>query len=117
STTNCVEQAYVTAYSGGSIPFLVINGQYVHGASSLVSPGDVNTYTTTQLQQQVGTASGTAWGVVQGPTWFMMAFMAKSAGATSANLAQQPYYSEWGNTAVWGSNTQSSVASDLSQIH
>ncbi|MGA7475777.1 MAG: DUF929 family protein [Thermoplasmata archaeon] len=116
TTSNCVEQAYVSAYSGSSIPFVVINGQYVHGGSSLLSPGDVNAFTTAQLQQQVGTGSGAAWTVVQGQTWWMMAFMAKSAGATPANLAQQPYYSGWGTTAVWGGGTQSSVASDLSLI-
>ncbi len=116
TTSNCIEQAYVSAYSGSSIPFVVINGQYVHGGSSLISPGDVNTYTTTQLEQQVGAANGGAWSVVQGQTWWMMAFIAKSAGATPANLAQQPYYSGWGANAVWGSSTQSSVSSDLSQI-
>jgi hypothetical protein len=118
-TTSCFEQAYVSAYSGGAIPFLVINGQYVHGGPSTpspVNPSDISSFTTAQMMQQVGSANGAAWTVVQGPTWWMMAFMAKSAGATSGNLAQQPYYSGWGNTAVWGSNTQSSVASDLSQI-
>jgi len=116
ATTNCVEQAYVSAYSGSSIPFVVINGVYVHGGSTLISPSDVSSYTIAQLQSQVGSASGAAWNVVQGQTWWMMAFMAKSAGATPANLAQQSYYSGWGDTAVWGSNTQSSVASDLASI-
>jgi hypothetical protein len=116
-TTNCVQQAYVSAYSGSSIPFLVINGIYVHGGSSLISPSDVSSYTTVTLQQDIGSATGTPWSVVQVQTWWMMAFMAKSAGATPANLAQQPYYSGWSNTGVWGSNTQSSVASDLAQIH
>jgi hypothetical protein len=118
-TINCVEQAYVSAYAGGSIPFLVINGQFVHGGPNIpspVSPSQVSSFTTAQMLQQVGGASGTAWTVVQGPTWWMMALMAKSAGATPGDLTQQPYYSGWGNTAVWGSNTQSTVASDLSQI-
>ena len=117
TTSNCFQQAYVSAYSGNSIPFVVINGQYVHGGSSLQSPGDVNSYTTTQLQQQVGTANGAAWNSIQGQTWWMMAFIAKSAGATPSNLAQQPYYAGWSNAGVWGSNTQSSVATDLAQIH
>jgi hypothetical protein len=43
-TSNCIQQAYVTAYSGSSIPFVVINGQYVHGGSSLVAPGDLSTW-------------------------------------------------------------------------
>jgi hypothetical protein len=115
-TTNCVEQAYVSAYSGGSIPFLVINGVYVHGGSTIISPSDISSYTTSTLQTDIGGATGTPWSIVQGPTWWMMALMAKAAGATPANLAQQPYYSSWANTAVWGSGTQSSVASDLAQI-
>ncbi len=115
-TSNCVEQAYNSAYSGGAIPFVVINGVYVHGGTSLISPSDVSSYTTAQMQQDVGSATGAPWTTVQGQTWWMMAFMAKSAGATPSDLAQQPYYSGWGNTAVWGSNTQSSVASDLAQI-
>lgn len=116
STTNCFEQAYVSAYSGSSIPFLVINGIYVHAQSSLISPSAVSSYTTAQLQQYVGTATGAPWTTIQSQTWWMMAFMAKSAGATPANLAVQTYYAGWGTTAVWGSNTQSSVASDLAQI-
>jgi len=119
-TANCVQQAYVGAYSGSAIPFVVINGQYVHGQATgggtLIQPTDVQTYTTGQMQGWVGGANGAGWGVVQGQTWWMMAFLAKSAGATPGNLAQQPYYASWGNQAVWGANTQTSVASDLSQI-
>jgi hypothetical protein len=110
STTNCVEQAYVSAYSGSSIPFLVINGQYVHGGSSLVQAGQVSSFSTAQMEQQVSVENGTAWTIVQGQTWWMMAFMAKSAGATPGNLAQQPYYSGW------SVSTKASVASDLAQI-
>ena len=111
TTSNCVEQAYVSAYSGSSIPFVAVNGQYIHGGSSLISPpNQFGSETPSQVLTQVQTESGLAWSVVQGQTWWMMAFMAKSAGATSANLAQQPYYSGW-STA-----TQGSVLSDLRQI-
>jgi glutaredoxin len=116
STSNCIEQAYVSAYSGSSIPFVVINGQYVHGGATLIQPNDVSSYTTGTMQTDVSTATGTPWSVVQGQTWWMMAYIAKSNGATPANLAQQPYYSGWSNAAIWGSNTQSSVAADLSQV-
>jgi thiol-disulfide isomerase/thioredoxin len=111
ATTNCVEQAYVSAYSGNAIPFLVINGQYIHTGGSLISPGQVSSFTTTQMEQQVSTENGSAWTVVQGQAWWMMAFIAKSDGATPGNLAQQPYYS------AWSAPTRSSVASDLVQIH
>jgi len=111
STSNCVEQAYVSAYSGSSIPFVAVNGQYIHGGSSLISPpNQFGSETPQQVWSEVQNENGTAWSVVQGQTWWMMAFMAKSAGATTGNLAQQPYYSGWTLT------TQRSVANDLSQI-
>jgi len=123
STSNCVEQAYVGAYSGSAIPFVVINGQFVHGTATgggtLIQPTDVSSFTWQTMQTQVGGAdqsSGSAWSIVQGQTWWMMAMIAKSEGATPGNLAQQPYYSSWGAQAVWGPNTQTSVASDLSQL-
>ena len=108
STSNCIEQAYVTAYSNG-IPFIVINGQYVH-AGTLIQPTDVSSYSTTEMQQQVASENGSAWSIVQSQAWWMMAFLAKSAGATPSNLATQPYYSGW-STA-----TKSAVASDLAQV-
>jgi thiol-disulfide isomerase/thioredoxin len=111
STSNCVEQAYVGAYSGSSIPFVAVNGQYIHGGSSLISPpNQFGSDTPNQVLSQVQSESGNAWTIVQGQTWWMMAFMAKSAGATTGNLAQQPYYSGW-STA-----TQNAVGHDLSQI-
>ncbi|HYA54177.1 MAG TPA: DUF929 family protein [Thermoplasmata archaeon] len=120
ATSNCVEQAYVSAYSSNSIPFVAINGQFVHGGSTIIQPTDLSsggtTFTTAQMEQQVGTANGTAWGIVQGQVWWMMAFIAESNGVTVATLPQQPYYSSWGNHAVWGANTQSSVSTDLSDI-
>jgi len=110
AATDCVEQAYVSAYSGNTIPFVVINGQYVHGGSTLVSPGPLASINDTQVAHQVMTENGTAWTLVQGSTWWMMAFIAKSAGATPGNLAHQSYYSGW------SAATKSSVASDLAQI-
>lgn len=111
STTNCYEQAYVSAYSGGAIPFLVVNGQYVHAGSSLVPADQVTSFSTAQLEQEVSIENGSAWTIIQGPTWWMMAFIAKSTGATPGNLAQQPYFSGW------SAATKSSVASDLARIH
>jgi hypothetical protein len=114
NTANCVEQAYVSAYSGSAIPFVVINGQYVHGSATgggtLISPGDVQSYTTGALQLNVSHEQGPEWSVVQGQTWWMMAFLAKSLGATPSNLPSQSYYH------TWSASTQVSVANDLAQI-
>ena len=114
STSNCFEAAYVSAYSGSAIPFVVINGQYVHGSATgggtLISPGDVQGYTTGQLQLNVTHEQGPEWSVVQGQTWWMMAFLAKSCGATPSNLASQSYYH------TWSASTQTSVGNDLAAI-
>jgi len=114
STSNCFEQAYVTAYSGSAIPFVVINGQYVHGQATgggtLIDPGQVQSYTTTTLEHNVSAETGTPWQVVQGQTWWMMAFLAKTLGATPSNLPSQTYYRSW------STSTQTSVGSDLAQI-
>lgn len=112
-TSNCYQQAYVGAYSGGSIPFVVINGQYVHASASLVNPSLLSNYAYTganTVLQQVDSESGPAWSAVSAQAWWMMAIMAKSAGATPSNLASQPYY------ASWTSADQSNVASDLAQL-
>jgi uncharacterized protein DUF929 len=114
TTANCVEQAYVTAYSGSAIPFVVINGQFVHGSATgggtLIQPGDVQSYSTSTLEYNVSTETGAPWQIVQGQTWWMMAFLAKACGANPSNLASQPYYGSWTGS------TQISVKSDLSQI-
>ena len=69
STSNCVEQAYVSAYSGSSIPFVAVNGQYIHGGSSLISPpNQFGSETPQQVWSEVQNENGTAWSVVQGQT-------------------------------------------------
>jgi len=114
TTSNCVESAYVGAYSGSAIPFVVINGQYVHGsgtgAGSLIDPGSVQSNTTAQMEVGVSNEAGYPWQVEQAQTWYIMAFLAKACGATPANLASQPYYSGW------SSSTKTSVADDLGMI-
>jgi hypothetical protein len=123
TTSNCVETAYVDAYSGSAIPFVVINGQFVHGTATgggtLVDPGSLKNlgYSAQQVAVQMETANGSAWSLEQDQTWWMMSMIAKVNGATPANLASQPYYAAWANKAVWGPNTQSSVESDLAQLH
>jgi hypothetical protein len=115
STSNCFEAAYVTAYSGSAIPFVVINGQYVHGTATgggtLIQPSDVQGYTTAALENAtLHESAGAPWTIIQGQTWWMMAFLAKSCGATPSNLPSQSYYRSW------SVSTQTSVASDLAQV-
>ncbi len=43
STSNCYQAAYVAAYSGGGIPFLVVNGQWIH-PGAIINPGPLGSY-------------------------------------------------------------------------
>jgi hypothetical protein len=112
-TSSCYQQAYVTAYSGGSIPFVVVNGQYVHGGSSLIDPAALSNWAAggaTAVENAVAsesTAAMSPWLVVQSQAWWVMAFMAKSTGDSVSALASQYH---------WSSATQSAVASDLNLI-
>ncbi len=115
TTSNCVQQAYVTAYSGGSIPFLVIDGRYVHGGSTIVNPASLSQYSyvnsgTTgwsQVQSQVINENGTAWNAISGQAWWIMAYLAKSTGLPVSQLA---------TTYHWSSATKNAVSYDLAQI-
>lgn len=116
STSNCIQQAYYSAYSGSSIPFLVINGQFVHGGSTIINPSDLSTWAggnnggASTVQSSVSGENGAPWTAVQTQAWWIMAYIAKGDGATPSNLASQSYYSSW------SASTRSSVASDLAQI-
>jgi thiol-disulfide isomerase/thioredoxin len=113
TTSSCYQLAYVTAYSGGTIPFIVIGGQYVHGGSTLVDPlllknwsagangGDLT------VKGQVANESGPAWNAVKNQSWWMMAMLAKSSGETPDQLAT-------GHS--WSSSTLSQVKTDYSGL-
>jgi hypothetical protein len=110
-TSNCYQQAYVGAYSGG-IPFVVVNGQYIH-TSSFVSPPSLSTWAdgnnggASAVQSSVSTESGAPWSVIQTPAWWLMAYIAKATGEPVATLA---------STYHWTTATQNAVTGDLNQI-
>lgn len=115
ATSNCYQSAYVAAYSGNSIPFVVVNGQYIHGGTSLIDPASLATYNSgstggtgaTTVMGQVHSESGTAWGVVSPQAYWIMAYLVKATGAPVGYLAKQ-----YG----WTSATQSAVQADLNQL-
>jgi Domain of unknown function (DUF929) len=113
-TSNCYQQAYVTAYAGGTIPFFVVNGQYIHAGAALVNPADLVTWAggnnggAATVQSSVASESGAPWQAVQTQAWWTMAFMAKSTGVPVPTLASEYH---------WSSATQSAVAADVTQIH
>jgi thiol-disulfide isomerase/thioredoxin len=114
-TNNCFEQAYVGAYSAGSIPFLVVNGQYVHGGSTIVDPALLASYTYSQtggsgagtMLSQVQTENGSGWNVVSDQAWWIMAVLTVSSGKSVQQLA-----TEYG----WSKTTQNEVTGYVSQI-
>jgi hypothetical protein len=115
-TSDCIEQAYVGAYSGGSIPFVVLNGQYIHGGSTLVNPADLASYNydttggsgASTMLSQVQSENGTGWSVVSTQAWWIMAFLTVASGSSVPTLASQYH---------WSGTTQNEVASYVSQLH
>lgn len=114
-TTDCVEQAYVSAYGDSSIPFLVLNGQYIHAGTPIIDPSLLTSYNydntggsgaSTMLSQVQG-ESGTGWSVISTQAWWIMAFLVVASGVPVGTLASQYH---------WSSTTQSEVTSYVSQI-
>jgi thiol-disulfide isomerase/thioredoxin len=117
-TSTCYQSAYFAAYAGGSIPFLVINGQAVHGGSTIVDPSLLSSFSDSAtggqgnlwVKQNVtseNTASGSPWLVIQPQAWWIMAYIAKTCGTPIATLASEYH---------WTTATQAGVQSDLNQI-
>lgn len=117
STSNCYQLAYVTAYSGGSIPFLVVGGKYVHGGSTLISPTTLTNFTKQNygpsgniiVKNSVFNETGVPWSAVQYQAWWIMAFLAKCSGLTVAQLSTM-------GSQHWSTATQNAVAADLQQL-
>ncbi|EQD54636.1 membrane protein containing DUF929 [mine drainage metagenome] len=115
-TANCYQQAYVSAYSNGGIPFLVINGQIVH-AGQINPPGNLASFSYAStapshngaalMQQQVTNESGQGWNMVSFQAYWIMAFIAHVLGTPVSQLSTQ-----YG----WSATTTSSVQADVNQI-
>lgn len=108
--TNSTELAYVTAYAGSSIPFVAVNGEYVHGAGvgsgSLINPTDIQSFTTQQMENATLLENGTAWRVISSQTFLVLAFVVVSLGTTVTSLATEY---DWSSNLTSG--VQSAVAS------
>ncbi len=108
--SGCFQEAYVSAYSGGNIPFVVVNGQYLH-VGTLVPPASLSAWNRSNdangaayVASSVRSETGAPWGVVEDPTWWIMAYLAKGSGVPVPVLA-----SEYG----WTATTESHVAQDV----
>ncbi len=113
-TSSCYQLAYVSAYSGGSIPFGVVNGQYIHYGSSFVDPANLQPWEKTgdlAVKESVANetnTSGSPWTYIQDATWWLMAFLAKATGIAVATLATEvsPHWSSATIAAVEGYESQ-----------
>ncbi len=119
-TTNCVQQAYVTAYSGSSIPFVVVNGQYVHGGSSLIDPSEMETWSgsgATTVATDVLQETGTPWSIVQVQAAWICAYIVKADGysTVSAFLTANPTLHD-PSEYQWTTAMESLVNGDLANI-
>jgi thiol-disulfide isomerase/thioredoxin len=115
ATSGCIEQAYVTTYSGSAIPFVVINGQYIHAGSPIINPSQLSSYSygtygsagASAVYNQVNAENGSAWSVISPQAYWVMTFLTKATGDTVASLAAQYH---------WSSATQSAVSTDLASL-
>jgi hypothetical protein len=100
ATRGCVESSYVSSYDVvGSIPFIVIGGQYFH-VGTLVNPASLAGLNATQVQSQISNQSGTAWNAISPTAYLLEAFLVKANGGQPTSVANNP-----------------SVAPLLAQIH
>jgi Domain of unknown function (DUF929) len=87
---SCTQQAYISAYdTGGSIPFNVINGQYVH-VGTMVDPTAIQQYSPQQVLGQLQNQSGPAWNAISPAMYMIEAFIVKANGGVPMNVAQDP---------------------------
>lgn len=132
ATANCVQQAYVSAYSGSSIPFAAVDGRYIHGGSTIVNPCILQSYSGTQAQAVANAVlqeTGTPWtgGICSGSSssvpginvqaGWITAFIVRSAGFTTVSsfLTAYPALSNPGKYQ-WTTSMQNLVNTDLAQI-
>jgi uncharacterized protein DUF929 len=120
-TSNCYQAAYVSAYSGDAIPFLVVNGQSIHAGSPIINPATIGAYNyqntsgsgAGMMANQVLSESGAGWNAVAVQTHWIMAYIAKALGATVNGTPN----TTWDYlSAHWTSGSQSAVKADLGQI-
>jgi hypothetical protein len=120
-TSNCIQQAYVSAYSGGSIPFVVLNGQFVHAGASLIDPSSLSSWAVNgapTVATDVLQESGTPWSIVQSQAGWICAFVIKADGfsSVSAFLSANPGLNGRQAQFQWTTTMTGLVNSDLGQI-
>jgi hypothetical protein len=83
---NEVQNAYFVAYdSGGSIPFIVIGGQYFT-VGTLVDPGQLAGMSTAIVSASIGAQNGQAWDAISPGADWLTAYILKVDGGQPASL-------------------------------
>lgn len=113
-TSNCYQSAYVGAYSGGSIPFLVVNGQYVHAQSQLIYPQDLATWATSgagAVLSSVQAANGGPWSAVSFQAFWVMAFITRSVESNTG-----VGFTQLASDLGWNTTIRTGIQTDLNAI-
>jgi hypothetical protein len=92
---SCIEQAYVSSYDTNGIPFLVVNGQFIHTGSLLPSgppptPDNMSQLqglTGQQVMGQINNQSGPAWDAISPPAYVLMAYIVHVNGGQPSSVA------------------------------
>ncbi|MFZ0831345.1 MAG: DUF929 family protein [Thermoplasmata archaeon] len=93
---NEYQNAYFVAYdSGGSIPFIVIGGQYFT-VGTLVNPADLAGMSTATVASAIATQSGPAWNAISPAADWLTAYMLKVDGGQPASLLAGNVLSDYG---------------------
>ncbi len=114
--TSCVQQAYLSSYSNG-IPFVVLNGQFVH-LGSLVNPiclqpwaaganGGNGAVQTSVATEAPATQGGNPWSCVSPQAYWIAALLAFSTGQQITTLK---------NSYGWNATDTSAIQTDFNLI-
>ena len=105
---NEYQNAYFVAYdSGGSIPFVVVGGQYFT-VGTLVDPGQLRVpagesgtpYTTAQVAAQIEDQSGQAWSAISPAADWITAFILKADGGQPSSLLTGTVLSDYNSIST-----------------
>jgi len=87
---SCAEGSYESDFdTGGSIPFLVINGQYFH-VGTLVNPTELAGYSPQQIWGQLLNQTGPVWELISPAIYMIEALLVKANGGLPASVADDP---------------------------
>ncbi len=98
-TTNANQTFYVDTYAGNSIPFVVVNGQFIHADNALTYPADLQPWAGTGAQtvlSEVTGQNGSAWSLIESQAFLMQAMLLEANdGRGPASVVSNPEVQGW----------------------